>query len=187
MKWGITYYRLWCKECQDWKLFDRKKLEIEVPEGKEDYEYTCRECGTPHVDILLGDIPKEKLEEQRARYNTKRKGQYTTLMREFTMDPEARQVKELLDMFGPPASSTDIYESDAGQKKLDEIAQMKRQREIEEKEARKREIINECVPFKNMARNDQCACGSGKKYKKCCMDKIEGYLLKYNLSFKSYK
>ena len=24
-------------------------------------------------------------------------------------------------------------------------------------------------PFRNVGRNDPCPCGSGKKYKKCCM------------------
>lgn len=26
---------------------------------------------------------------------------------------------------------------------------------------------------KEIGRNDPCPCGSGKKYKKCCIDKIE--------------
>jgi hypothetical protein len=26
---------------------------------------------------------------------------------------------------------------------------------------------------KEIGRNDPCPCGSGKKYKKCCMDKME--------------
>ena len=33
----------------------------------------------------------------------------------------------------------------------------------------------------NVGRNDQCFCGSGKKYKKCCMNKVEsGYYQKYS-------
>ena len=27
--------------------------------------------------------------------------------------------------------------------------------------------------FKDAKRNDPCPCGSGKKYKKCCMEKME--------------
>ena len=33
----------------------------------------------------------------------------------------------------------------------------------------------------NVGRNEQCFCGSGKKYKKCCMSKVEsGYYQKYS-------
>lgn len=30
-------------------------------------------------------------------------------------------------------------------------------------------------------RNDTCPCGSGKKYKKCCIDRIDNYIFKINL------
>ena len=183
---GTTLYRQWCQKCQNWQLFERKVIEGTEGENKE-YEHLCRSCGTPHEPTRLGDIPKEKLEEQRERYNAQRRGQFTTLMNEFRMGPEERRVKELFEMFGPVATDTQIIEGDAGQKAIEELQAAKRAKAIEEKQARKQEIINECVPYKNMSRNDQCACGSGKKYKKCCMDKIEGYLLEYNLSFKSYK
>jgi len=154
--------------------------------NSEDVNLICKICGTPHVKTCLDDIPEDKLIAQRKRYNEKISGQYKHLLSEFTLNPEARRVKELMEMFGPVADETEIIEADAGQKKLNEIAQMKRQKEIEAKEQRKQEVINECLPFKNMGRNDVCTCGSGKKYKKCCMDKIEGYLLKYHLNFNDY-
>lgn len=28
-------------------------------------------------------------------------------------------------------------------------------------------------PLKGLSRNDPCFCGSGKKYKKCCLPKLE--------------
>jgi uncharacterized protein YecA (UPF0149 family) len=27
-------------------------------------------------------------------------------------------------------------------------------------------------PLKHVGRNDPCPCGSGKKFKKCCLDKV---------------
>ena len=32
-------------------------------------------------------------------------------------------------------------------------------------------------PFKAIGRNDPCPCGSGKKFKKCCLPKVEAGLL----------
>lgn len=32
---------------------------------------------------------------------------------------------------------------------------------------------NEWVKFRELSRNDKCTCGSGKKFKKCCIDSIE--------------
>jgi hypothetical protein len=36
---------------------------------------------------------------------------------------------------------------------------------------RRRAVIANSIPQKNVGRNDPCSCGSGKKFKKCCMDK----------------
>lgn len=33
--------------------------------------------------------------------------------------------------------------------------------------------LTKCMSKQN--RNDPCLCGSGKKYKKCCIDKIESF------------
>ena len=41
-------------------------------------------------------------------------------------------------------------------------------------EKEKKENVN--TDFKNVGRNDPCPCGSGKKYKKCCLDKINDLL-----------
>jgi uncharacterized protein YecA (UPF0149 family) len=41
--------------------------------------------------------------------------------------------------------------------------------ELEVKELRKRRINQTLEIQKNIGRNDTCPCGSGKKYKKCCL------------------
>ena len=133
--------------------------------------------------LLLKDIPKDKLLEQRERYNAKRRESYKRMYDEFTMDPQSRNILEMVNMFKEPGWDTEIEEADAGQKAIDETARLKRQEEIEKKEQRKQEVIEECIPYKNLRRNDKCICKSGKKYKQCCMDKIEGYLIEYHLRF----
>ncbi len=45
----------------------------------------------------------------------------------------------------------------------------------------KKKILNDIKeidenPFSNVGRNDPCPCGSGKKYKKCCIDKTNTFL-----------
>ncbi len=36
-------------------------------------------------------------------------------------------------------------------------------------EETKEEKLKMCAPGPNVGRNDPCPCGSGKKYKKCCL------------------
>ena len=170
-----TQYRLWCQKCQDWELFEKRHPNPD--------ELFCNSCEEVHVKTLIKDIPEEKLLEQRQRYNRKKKQQYSKYMNEMLMDPESRQIREMVDMFREPGWDTEIVESDAGQKQLDEIAREKRAKEIEEKEAAKNAFKQEALKYKGLTRNDKCACDSGLKYKKCCMDRIESSLRAYHLRF----
>ena len=38
-------------------------------------------------------------------------------------------------------------------------------------EAESKKIEETDLPFEKIGRNDPCPCGSGKKYKRCCLDK----------------
>jgi len=47
----------------------------------------------------------------------------------------------------------------------------------------KEQIKQELLKFKGVQRNDTCPCGSGKKYKKCCLEETERKLTEYKLRF----
>ena len=170
-----TFYRQWCQKCQDWELFHAVSYE--------DKTIVCTVCKTPHAKTLLKEIPEEKLIEQRERFKAKRKAGYKNMLNELMMDQESRNILEMVHMFSPPGYDDEIIEGDAGQKAIDEIYAERRRKEIEEREAKKQEAKVECAIYGNTRRNDECACGSHKKYKKCCMDRIEGLMLQYNLRF----
>ena len=41
--------------------------------------------------------------------------------------------------------------------------------------------------YKNIGRNDLCPCGSGKKYKKCCLGTAKIYTTHYRINVASYE
>jgi hypothetical protein len=171
------YKRLWCKKCNDWELFEQQ-----YPNPKELF---CNECETVYANILLSEIPEEKLIEQRERYNEKQKESYTKLFGDFMSSPEQRNIKELAHMFSPPGSDweTEIIESDAGQHTINEAKRKKREEEINARIEEKEKVKQYLLKFKKIKRNDSCPCESGKKYKKCCLEKVNFLLLQYNLRF----
>lgn len=152
-----TFYRTWCTTCQDWELFEFDWLHREIG----DNEKSCRECESP-VDktVKLGDIPKEKIAEQRLRYKNYRKQQLHKTMNIFTM-----MGMDSNGMFRD-FPEADIIENDAGQEAIDAE---RRRLEQEEKQRRKDEIAS----YHGLGRNENCRCGSGKKYKKCCLSRIQ--------------
>lgn len=152
-----TLYRTWCTTCQDWELFEFDWFHREIG----DNEKTCGECKSP-VDksVKLGDIPKEKIAEQRLRYKNYRKQQLHKTMNIFTM-----MGMDSNGMFRD-FPETDIIENDAGQEAIDAE---RRRLEQEEKQRRKDEIAS----YHGLGRNESCRCGSGKKYKKCCLSRIQ--------------
>jgi uncharacterized protein YecA (UPF0149 family) len=168
--------RLWCKKCNDWELFEQQ-----YPNWT---DWFCQKCETVHEKTLLSEIPEEKLIEQRKRFIEWNQKSMNKFMGEI-MRPEQRNLKELVHMFSPPGSDfeTEIIESDAGQNQIDEEKRKKRaekiQKELEEKEQVKKDLIK----FKGANRNDTCPCGSGIKYKKCCLNKVTEQMIKYNLRF----
>lgn len=44
----------------------------------------------------------------------------------------------------------------------------------EDLKAQKEDAEKEALKNKKIGRNDPCPCGSGKKYKNCCLNKQEG-------------
>lgn len=151
----ITYYRIWCKSCKDFKLHN-----------SHNDNYICKDCSNTYSSVLLSEIPNEKLEEQRKRYS-KRKSEklFSFLDDVYTSNPLESLFDERFD--------TEIIESDAGQKKIDDHKRKeikgKKEKLIKERE----ESEKEYEKYKYLNRNDICICGSGKKYKKCCLNRIK--------------
>lgn len=153
-----TLYRTWCSTCNEWELFEFNWIDSEVEEN----EKRCTKCKSPvDTTVTFGDIPREKILEQRKRYKAYKKSEFSriTNMMMGLNNP-------LADMFSENIGNTDIIENDAGQKAIDE----ERVRlEKEERQRRKEEVAK----YHGLGRNESCRCGSGKKYKKCCLTKIQ--------------
>ncbi len=141
-----SFRRLWCISCQEWELFN-KKIGAENP-------YHCRECKTPFDEnVVLGDIPKEKILEQRKRYAESKRREFYSMMNMF-------QTLGQSSGFIGGIESREIIEHDAGQKVIDE-ERIRIQRE--EREA----LRTEQAKYIHVGRNEKCPCGSGKKFKHC--------------------
>lgn len=164
------YKRLWCKQCQEWQLFEFNADEL-----------ICCECKNTHQKTLLNDLPEEKIAEQRNRYIDSKKKSMNELMKEIFMTPEARYIKEFAHMFSKPGTEISIIESDAGQSIIDEEKRRKRIEEIQKIEEEKEIVKRFIFKYKSFQRNDLCPCGSGKKFKKCCLKETLDLSKKYNL------
>lgn len=67
-----------------------------------------------------------------------------------------------------------IVESDAG------VESIRREKRIK-KEERRKTLEEKVDMYKGLTRNDICNCGSGKKYKKCCLQSIREYKLELGI------
>jgi predicted nucleic acid-binding Zn-ribbon protein len=154
----ITYHRFWCSKCQEFTLHHTHG------------EKGCRDCGTVTESYIPKDIPREKLLEQRERYknSTSKRNVFDTYLK--FVQPGGNGLRDILSEEWP---KPEIIEDDAGQKLIDErIAEEKEKKWQEQREEEKR-LKEEAKKFKGLGRNDKCACGSGKKYKHCCITKYQ--------------
>lgn len=166
-KFETKLFRVWCKTCNEFELHKR----VDNDSGSEK-ELVCNECGTKYSDILLTEIPIEKLEEQRKRWKSKNRVDYFKFLE--VMQPGYHERKFMSDMFKSPDESVEtvIIESDAGQRAIDEYNKEKREKEAQKRKDAYEALKKEYEPFRKLGRNDKCACGSGKKYKACCLTKF---------------
>jgi hypothetical protein len=145
----IHFTCTWCENCQDWELFNSKNV--------------CKNCGNEFVPFYLSKIPKEKIEEQKQRYIQK-EGSY--LMNVFGTITSGFKF-ESMDNY------TEIEEFDAGYIKEKE----QRKERIDKAMELWKQLEEEAKQYKHLSRNDNCICGSGKKFKKCeCYQKYQSYL-----------
>lgn len=169
-------YRSWCVPCGDWTLFYHQIGEDTAK---------CKVCSTAHEAIKLKDIPEEKLKEQRERYKIYKKEKdaeriSSLLGGSFLFSGRGTigggMMDQLDEMMSEDFPEPIIVESDAGQKKLDEIEDHKRKVELYNQQVKREEERKEAQKYRHLGRNDICLCGSGNKYKKCCMNKIKQLL-----------
>jgi hypothetical protein len=154
----ITYHRVWCKNCQEYQLFHKSK---------------CIECGIEHVPTKYKDIPKDKIMEQRERYKKSKSNAFNKLLNVYTNPASI--------MFSAMEFEKDIIESDAGQKYIDDLKKQEQTERLNIYKKQKKDFLVELEKYTNIKRNDICICGSNKKYKKCCLSKIQSNILKFNL------
>jgi uncharacterized protein YchJ len=166
----IEYKRLWCKKCTDWELFEQQ-----YPNWT---DWFCRECETAHENVLLSEIPEEKILEQRKRYIEWNKKSTNEFLTEF-MTPNVRALKEFMHMMSPPGTDIEIRESDAGQHAIDDERRRYKEEERQKKAEEKEKIKQHLLKYRGLNRNDKCVCGSGKKYKKCCLPGNAELIMKY--------
>mgnify|MGYP001769338560 CR=1 FL=1 len=162
-----TFNRVWCKECNDFSLHRRDK------ENKENL--VCMSCGTVYTEVLLKDIPEEKILEQRQRYKRYQEDRLMDVYREMGLSSGERSIKEFLHMMSSPGDydKDEIIESDAGQKLIDQQEREERNKKYEEWKIEQEKNSELKKQYKNLGRNDLCLCGSGKKFKHCCWDKLQ--------------
>jgi len=160
---------MFCTTCQDFTLHTVVyKDEInhlhylpDLFKEENDHASIC-ECGKQYETVLVRDIPKDKLKEQRERYKTFRSKQFEEGLNLFSMMGMGTTSSSFFD----PVQDikTRIIESDAGLEQEEKV--------IEDREREQRRLLKlEIEKFKNIQRNDICLCGSGQKYKKCCITK----------------
>ncbi len=145
-----TFYRKWCVPCQEWTFFRR---------GFNEVKHYCKECGSEEKSYTLADIPENKILEQRERWKQQRSEQFASVFGGM-MYGSALLSAGLESSGGGPIREV---EDDAGQKEIDE-ARVKARQEAARLKAEKE------VKFRHVGRNDLCLCGSGLKYKKCCLN-----------------
>ena len=77
--------------------------------------YKCNICGNHADEVTYGDIPEEKIKEQRERWSNSQTSQLNTLFQYITQPRNP-----LLDMFNEDwDKEIEIKEHDAGQKQID--------------------------------------------------------------------
>lgn len=159
----ITLKRIWCKTCNEFELHATETIF-----GK---EWFCNKCATEYIDgILYSEIPEEKLIAQRVRYKEKQRKDMGDVYSQFIM---GGGLSGMFDTFSEVGSNTEIYESDAGQIQIDKAMKLKRDEAYEKRRIQRVKDLELKQSFHKLGRNDKCLCGSEKKYKKCCYQKIQ--------------
>lgn len=141
-----TYFREFCSTCKAFTLHNTTAKEIDGISG-----LPCRECGKVELYCKYWLATPEQIAEQQQRYRDSRAKIFWG-------------VTNLMTGFDPNYENVSIQETDAGYKAQE-------QKKMDEKKALRAAQLKELVQFNGLGRNYACLCGSGKKYKKCCLAK----------------
>jgi uncharacterized protein YecA (UPF0149 family) len=147
-------HRYWCSKSSEFEIFTQK-----------DDKFICDKCSEEYVELDLATIPAEKVEEQRNRFRNMRRSDFARMMEVYqfmSANPGA-------DM--PLLTSDSIMETDAGLLLIEK-------EEREKKEAEKAAMLEDIEKHRHIGRNEKCPCQSGKKFKQCCLKRIQGYYIK---------
>ena len=151
----IIYYRFWCNTCKDFTLHHTNG------------DKCCKICGNITETYKESEIPIEKIQMQRERYK-KYESEHNGIGAFFKILAHERPFA-----FSEIYPNIEIIEDDAGQKRIDEAREQKIKKQLAEirLEREKRQDIKNKA--RGLSRNDICFCGSGLKFKKCCLIKIQ--------------
>lgn len=141
----IYKYRKWCTSCQEWQISDEKNMDV------------CGTCGQAYGDYKLRDIPQAKKDEQRERFKRQRSQEFKQVLNIFSF---------VNPLVGDVRIGVKVIESDAGLRAIEKA-------ERDEFERLKQWNRAEREKYRNVKRNETCLCGSGKKYKNCCLKGIK--------------
>lgn len=152
----MSRYRVYCKNCEDFKIHNEEKI--------------CETCETTYEPTVLSEISNEKIQQQRLRFKHQR-------LRFNNQRLRFNELHSIITSFGQSSGfgvreKPDISESDAGLQEEERAIREEQKRIYQEK-------IEEISKYKNLQRNEKCSCNSGKKFKKCCLEKVK--LLKESL------
>lgn len=160
----ITYLRTWCKTCSNFTL--HTKPFNKIGKSGESIKWECKECKTELTDYTLAEISEEKIAEQRSRYNQSIEASPDKIIGRLLMGSNNSP-------FNEEWPKPEIIEDDAGQRIINQkLAEERYKKYLEQKRIRE-ENERFKAKYSLLGRNDTCACGSGKKYKKCCLTKVE--------------
>lgn len=149
-----TYYRTWCSTCKEFTLH-HKPFQQEIQ---------CKDCGDNSQTYNNSDIPNEKYKEQIQRWKNSENKQMSKMFSSI-LNPSSFYQMNWYD----ERHEVIIKEDDLGyQKRRDEL----RAKENEERKVKQEEQAKLKALYKGLTRNDKCGCGSGLKFKNCCLPKI---------------
>lgn len=162
------------KQWQDQAYVERTEEEYNqfwgeyLPKEQENYEYIL-ENKEESIEGSLTELA-EKFEMDLITFTGFLDGINTSLTEELDLDSltEESSVKLSIDFeklyYNMHAAKADwLYNLP----EWDNILTVERRKEIKKDYNRSRIVVNE----KKIGRNEPCPCGSGKKYKKCCLNK----------------
>jgi len=142
------YIRFWCSECKNFTVHN-----IDGP---------CLICGVETKEYKISDVPIEFILQQRRRFKNKRSSNFNKILNNLYYP--------LGGIFEETNFNYEVIETDAGQLKLEEDENKERQKVILERKEHEEEYK---LFYKGVGRNEDCPCGSNKKYKKCCISKFD--------------